>query len=85
MEEDKCAKQAQPAGVNPDYRPDGASPSYLASPDDMRRREKLAVEQVYGHVDAFIRMPNAQNYDNLALSLREMQTAWMNGRKRVMD
>ena len=52
---------------------------------DMHHAEKLSVERLYGHVGAFVKFPSAHNYDNLSLALREMQTAWMNGRKRVME
>ena len=91
MEKDNFANQATASGPNPEYdrgpetQPGSISAMVRSSPEELQRREKLTIAQVYGHVDAFVSMPSAQNFDNLALSLREMQTAWMNSRKRVMD
>ena len=63
----------------------GITAMRLITPEEMHRAEKLSAEACRGHIEAFIRLPNASNYDNLSLALRELQSAWMIGRKRVME
>ena len=82
-----CVNVSQAAGSNLSSSSDVSSnlPPPIHSANQQHQREQNALGLLYQTIGQFCQCPSAGNMDEVFLSTRRFQDAWMVGRRRVMD
>jgi hypothetical protein len=66
-------------------RPQQGTVQRAVTPMELHTNEKATAESVRIQYEAYLAFPNDGNAGLLGAAMRTYQSAWMNGRRRVLD